>query len=44
MAAPVNRGPARELHFTIEIDATRDLAIDTSRVDALITVTARPAR
>ncbi|MGD0609763.1 MAG: vWA domain-containing protein [Streptosporangiaceae bacterium] len=42
MAAPVSHGPARELHFTIEIDATGDLAIDTSRVDALITVTARP--
>jgi hypothetical protein len=33
----------RALNFVIEIDATRDLAIDTSRVDALITVRARPA-
>lgn len=31
------------LNFTIEIDATRDLAIDTSRVEALLTVSARPA-
>lgn len=40
---PVSRGAVCELNFTIEIDATRDLAIGTSRVDALVTVTARPA-
>lgn len=35
-------GALRELSFTIEIDATRDLAIDTSRIDALIMIKARP--
>src|ERR1700683_5580013 len=39
---PVSRGTAGELNFAIEIDATRDLAIGASRVDALVTVTARP--
>ena len=37
----MSRGTAGELNFTIEIDATRDLAIGASRVDALVTVTAR---
>jgi hypothetical protein len=41
MKGPVS-GTAGELNFTIEIDATRDLAISTSRVDAPITVRARP--
>lgn len=31
------------LNFTIEIDATRDLAVGASRVDALVTVTASAA-
>ncbi len=39
----MSRGTAGELNFTIEIDATRDLAIGASRVDALVTVTARRA-
>lgn len=43
MTAPVNRGAVHELDFTIEIDATCDLAIGTSRVDALVTVKARSA-
>jgi hypothetical protein len=30
------------MHFAIEIDVTRDLAVDISRVDALVTVKARP--
>jgi len=42
MTEPVSRETAGELNFAIEIDATRDLAIGTSRVDALVTVTARP--
>jgi ribosomal protein L37E len=37
----VSRGTAGELNFTIEIDATRDLAVGASRVDALVTVMAR---
>jgi hypothetical protein len=42
MTEPVSDGTAGDLNFTIEIDATRDLAIGTSSVDALITVKARP--
>lgn len=41
MAEPVSGETAGELSFTIEIDATRDLAVGASRVDALVTVTAR---
>jgi hypothetical protein len=43
MTAPVNGGMVPGLDFTIEIDATRDLGADVSRVEALITVTARSA-
>jgi hypothetical protein len=43
MTAPLNGGTAPGLDFTIELDATRDLGADVSRVEALITVTARPA-
>lgn len=43
MTAPVNGGAAPGLDFTIEIDATRDLGADASRVEALITVKAGPA-
>ncbi len=42
MTEPVSGGTAGELNFNIEIDAARDLAIGTSRVDALVTVSARP--
>ena len=43
MTAPVNGGRAPGLDFAIEIDATRDLGADASRVEALITVKAGPA-
>jgi Ca-activated chloride channel family protein len=44
MTEPVSGRTAGGLNFTIEIDATRDLAIGASRIDALVTVTARPTR
>jgi len=43
MTAPVNGGTASGLDFTLEIDATRDLGADASRVEALVTVTAHQA-
>lgn len=43
MTEPVSSGTPGELNFTIEIDATSDLAIGASRVEALVTVTARPS-
>jgi Ca-activated chloride channel family protein len=43
MTWPVDAGVASGLDFTVEIDATRDLPIDTDRVEALVTVTARPS-
>jgi Ca-activated chloride channel family protein len=43
MTAPVNGGAASGLDFTVEIDATRDLGADASRVEALVTVTAHLA-
>ena len=43
MTAPVNGGAAPGLDFTLEIDATRDLGADASRVEALVTVKAQPA-
>jgi len=39
----VNGGTASGLDFTLEIDATRDLGADASRVEALVTVKAHPA-
>lgn len=42
VAEPVSCRMVGELNFAIEIDATRDLAIGASRVDALVTVKARP--
>jgi len=38
MTEPVSSGTGAGLDFTIEIDATRDLAVDTDRVEALITI------
>lgn len=43
MTAPVNGGTASGLEFTLEIDATRDLGADASRVEALVTVKAHQA-
>jgi len=43
MTAPVNGGTAPGLDFTLEIDATRDLGADASRVEALLTVEAHLA-
>jgi Mg-chelatase subunit ChlD len=43
MTAPVNGGAAPGLDFTLEINATRDLAADASRVEALVTVKAHQA-
>jgi hypothetical protein len=43
MTTPVNGGAAPGLDFTLEIDATRDLGADASRVEALVTVKAQPA-
>lgn len=40
MTEPVSGGTGAGLDFTIEIDATRDLAVHADRVDALITVQA----
>jgi Ca-activated chloride channel family protein len=40
MTEPVSGGPGAGLDFTIEIDATRDLAVDADRVEALITIQA----
>jgi VWA domain-containing protein len=44
MTEPVNGGTGTGLDFTIEIDATYDLAVDADRVEALITVQAGPGR
>jgi hypothetical protein len=38
MTEPVSGGPGAGLDFTMEIDATRDLAVDADRVEALITI------
>jgi Ca-activated chloride channel family protein len=43
MTGPVAGGVASGLDFTIEVDATRDLGINTDRVEAIITVRAHPA-
>src|SRR5512146_1309023 len=43
MTAPVSGGAAPGLDCTLEIDATRDLGADASRVEALVTVTAHQA-
>ena len=37
---PVTTGPGAGPDFTIEIDATSDLAVDTDRLEALITIEA----
>jgi Mg-chelatase subunit ChlD len=44
MTRPMNRPAASGLDFTIQIDATRDLAADADRVEAIITVETRPGR
>jgi Mg-chelatase subunit ChlD len=41
MTRPMNRPAASGLDFTIQIDATRDLAADADRVEAVITVETR---
>src|SRR5262249_25778793 len=43
MTEPVSGAATRGLNFTVEIDATTDLAVDASRVEALITIKARSA-
>jgi Mg-chelatase subunit ChlD len=43
MTELVSAGATRGLNFTVEIDATSDLAVDASRVEALVTVKAHSA-